>query len=569
MSTTDKVTLAFYLWTRLRQLGIESLHGVPGDYNLVALDSVAQAGLNWVGDANELNAGYAADGYARVKGMGALVTTFGVGELSAINATAGSFAEYVPVVQIVGSPSTSAQRDRMLLHHTLGDGNFGVFADMYKRVTVAQAFLRDAKMAPAQIDDTLRQCWVRSRPVYIDLPSDVAKMEVDAALLETPIDKAYPKNAPEAEAAATQAILEKLYSAKQPCVLVDACVLRRKLVSDVDALLRKTGLPAFVSPMGKSAIDESLPNFCGVYAGDGSYDAVRDYVAASDLVLTIGSIKSDANTGGFTYRLSILNTIDLHTGTVSIGYSHFDLQMRGVIQSLTSLIDVERLSIKSFEASPVRAIAQKLTQSFREDTITQAWLWKQVSEWLRPGDIVLTETGTAQIGMMDTIFPKETVAITQILWGSIGYTLPAAQGAALAARELGKKQRVILFEGDGSFQLTAQAIGTMLRQNLDIVIFVINNDGYTIERWIHGMEEKYNDVPMWKYADIPQAMGGNASNCASYKINTKHSLQALWDEGTFDNPKGLNLVEMFVPKEDAPVALKMLAAASEKMNRQS
>ena len=98
------------------------MHGVPGDYNLVALDYLPKAGLNWVGSVNELNAGYAADGYARIKGIAAIITTFGVGELSALNAIAGSYSEYVPVIHIVGTPSTLSQANGMLLHHTLGNG---------------------------------------------------------------------------------------------------------------------------------------------------------------------------------------------------------------------------------------------------------------------------------------------------------------------------------------------------------------------------------------------------------------------------------------------------------------
>jgi len=120
------VDVAEYLFTRLHQMGVRSIHGLPGDYNLVALDYIPKLDLKWVGNVNELNAGYAADGYARIKGISALVTTFGVGELSAANAIAGAYSEHVPVVHIVGVPSTISQRDGMLLHHTLGNGNFNV-----------------------------------------------------------------------------------------------------------------------------------------------------------------------------------------------------------------------------------------------------------------------------------------------------------------------------------------------------------------------------------------------------------------------------------------------------------
>ena len=159
------VKLAEYLFQRLVQLGIGSVHGVPGDFNLTLLDYVEPAGLNWIGNANELNAGYAADGYARIKGISALVTTFGVGELSAINAIAGAYAERAAVVHIVGTPPRSTQDGRVKVHHTFADGNFTRFAEMAKHVTVAQASLRDPRSAPEQIDQILVQCLLHSRPV--------------------------------------------------------------------------------------------------------------------------------------------------------------------------------------------------------------------------------------------------------------------------------------------------------------------------------------------------------------------------------------------------------------------
>ena len=146
------LTVSDYLLQRLNEIGINHLFGVPGDFNLAFLDRViAHPRLAWVGCANELNAAYAADGYARSQGAAALLTTFGVGELSAINGTAGSYAEYLPVIHIVGAPSQQAQRRGDLIHHSLGDGDFSHFLRMQREVTVAQAALT-ADNACAEID---------------------------------------------------------------------------------------------------------------------------------------------------------------------------------------------------------------------------------------------------------------------------------------------------------------------------------------------------------------------------------------------------------------------------------
>lgn len=249
---------------------------------------------------------YAADGYARLKGIAAIVTTFGVGELSAINGIAGSYSEQVPVVHIVGTPSTVSQRNGMLLHHTLGNGDFNVFSDMSKEISCAVAKLNHPDDAASLIDHALRECWVQSRPVYIALPTDMVGRKIEGKRLRTPIDLSYPANDPEKEQYVLDVILKYIYSAKNPVILVDSCAVRHRVLKEVHELVEKTGMPVFVAPMGKGAVNENHPNYGGVYAGEGSFPAVKELVEASDLVLTIGAIKSDFNTGKL-YHITYTN----------------------------------------------------------------------------------------------------------------------------------------------------------------------------------------------------------------------------------------------------------------------
>ncbi len=315
----EPVDVAEYLFTRLHQLGIRSIHGLPGDYNLQALDYIPKCGLNWVGNCNELNAGYAADGYARVKGIGALVTTFGVGELSTLNATAGAYSEYVPIVHIVGQPSTLSQKDGMLLHHTLGNGDFNVFANMSSGISCAMARLNDPHEAATLIDNALRECWVQSRPVYITLPTDMVEKKVEGERLKTDIDMSVPACEAEKEDYVVDVILKYLTSAKNPIILVDGCAIRHRVLEETHALIEKSGLPVFVAPMGKGAVDETLPNFGGVYAGDASHSGVKERVESADLVLTIGSIKVIIRSWKVGYAW-------LTRTTVRLQYSRFHLQ---------------------------------------------------------------------------------------------------------------------------------------------------------------------------------------------------------------------------------------------------
>ncbi|KAL8716886.1 MAG: hypothetical protein Q9225_005820 [Loekoesia sp. 1 TL-2023] len=559
----NPIDVAEYLFRRLHEVGIRGVHGIPGDYNLVALDYIPRCGLNWVGNVNELNAGYAADGYARVKGISAVVTTFGVGELSLLNAIAGGYSEFVPIVHIVGTPSTLSQKDGMLLHHTLGNGNFAVFSEMSKNISCAMAKLNDPHEAATLIDNAIRECWVQSRPVYITLPTDMVQKKVEGERLKTQIDLSYPPNETEKEDYVVDVVLKYLHAAKNPIILVDACAQRHRVLDEVHELIQKSNLPTFVAPMGKGAVNETLPNYGGVYAGDGSNEGVRECVESSDLILSIGAIKSDFNTAGFTYRISQLSTIDFHSTYIRVKYSEYPgVRMQGVLKKIVTKMG--KLNVQP-GPKPSNEIAYEHKKVSTDEVITHDWLWPRVGQWLQPNDIVITETGTANFGIWETKFPEGVLALSQVLWGSIGYSVGACQGAALAAKETGNR-RTVLFVGDGSFELTAQEVSTMIRQNLKPIIFLICNEGYTIERYIHGMDAAYNDISQWKFKDLIPTFGGTPQNSRTYQVKNKQEAEDLFNDKSFAQAEVLQFVELYMPKEDAPKALKLTAEASAKNN---
>ncbi|ROW00234.1 hypothetical protein VSDG_03451 [Cytospora chrysosperma] len=545
----EPVDVAKYLYTRLYQIGIRSVHGLPGDYNLSSLDYIPES--------------YAADGYARVKGISALVTTFGVGELSALNGIAGAYAEQVPLIHIVGSPSTTSERNGLLLHHTLGNGDYNVFRNMSAQISCYVAKLNRPNEIAAEIDTAIRECWIRSRPVYIMLPSDMIGEKIEGARLKTPIDLSDPPNDPEKEDYLVDIILKSLYEAKNPIILVDACAVRHRVLDEVHSLLEKTNLPVFMAPMGKGAVNEQHPNYGGIYAGNASHPNVAKAVEAADLVLNIGSLKSDFNTAGFSYRLSQLNTIDLHSTHCTVRYSEYPgVTMRGVLRKLISRVETSRIS-----AVPSPAVENEAAANDDgSQTITQAWFWPRIGEYLREGDIVVTETGTANFGIWETKFPASVTALNQNLWGSIGWSVGACQGAALAARDAGADRRTVLFVGDGSFQLTAQEVSTMVRLGLRVTIFCICNGGYTIERFIHGVDAAYNDIAAWRFKDVPAAFGATGEQATALVARTKADVEGLLTDPGFNDARNLQFVELHMPRMDAPRPLVMVADAAAKNN---
>ncbi|KAL4956821.1 thiamine diphosphate-binding protein [Aspergillus filifer] len=554
------VDVAEYLFRRLHEVGVRSVHGVPGDFNLTALDYLPKCGLKWVGNCNELNAGYAADGYARVNGMAALITTFGVGELSAINAIAGAYSEYVPIVHIVGQPHSQSQKDGLLLHHTLGNGDYNAFATMSKPISATMARLTDTYDAATLIDNAIRECWIRSRPVYVTLPTDMVTQKLEGERLKTPIDLSLPPNETEKEDYVVDVVLKYLHAAKNPVILVDACAIRHRVLEEVHDLVEASQFPTFVAPMGKGAVNETHKCYCGVYAGTGSNPGVREQVESSDLILSIGAIKSDFNTAGFTYRTGQLSTIDFHSTFVRVKYSEYpNINMKGVLRKV-----IQKMG--TLKSNAVRHISNTVPEEAKggEQRITHTYLWPTFGQWLQENDIIITETGTADFGIWDTCLPAGATAISQVLWGSIGYSVGACQGAALAAKEQGNR-RTILWVGDGSLQLTVQEISTMIRNNLNPIIFVICNEGYTIERFIHGWDESYNDIQTWDIKGLPVAFGGG-DKFKGYKVTTRDELTKLFANKEFSSAPYLQLVEVHMPREDAPNALRITAEAAAQRN---
>jgi pyruvate decarboxylase len=257
------------MWERIKQVGVSSIFGVPGAFNLTLLDHIYPfEDLEWVGNTNDLNAGYAADGYARVKnGAGCVVTTHGVGELSALNAIAGAMTEHVKVIHVVGQTSRAMQTGRVMTHHSIGDSpDHQVFNVASQNFRVAAAELHKATDPTREIDRVLRECFVHSKPVYIFMPTDLVEQSVDATLLHHPLDLTPPFDQASVDSATT-AILDALYASKRPSLFVDCLVQQHGAVAECRRLADALKIPVFTSNMGKGIIDETLPYYVGVCNG--------------------------------------------------------------------------------------------------------------------------------------------------------------------------------------------------------------------------------------------------------------------------------------------------------------
>ncbi|HHJ4617945.1 TPA: alpha-keto acid decarboxylase family protein [Citrobacter freundii] len=543
-------SVADYLLDRLAGCGVGHLFGVPGDYNLQFLDHVIEhPNVCWVGCANELNAAYAADGYARVSGVGALLTRFGVGELSAINGIAGSYAEYVPVLHIVGAPCRGAQRRGELMHHTLGDGDFQHFYRMQQAVTTASAVL-DEQNACYEIDRVLRAMLIERRPGYLMLPADVAKQPATPPndILIVPLS--------EPESSVAEAFRyharERLLDSPRVALLADFLALRFGLQPVLQRWMAETPMAHATLLMGKGLFDERHPAFVGTYSAGASSDYVRLAIEDADTIFCVGTQFVDTLTAGFTQQLPQERTIDVQPHASRIGTSWFNIPMEQAVTTLRELC----LEM-SFSLPPERPPVARI--QVEKGPLTQENFWHTVQQYLAPNDIILVDQGTAAFGAAALSLPCGAEVLVQPLWGSIGYALPAAFGAQTACPD----RRVILIIGDGAAQLTIQELGSMLRDGQSPVILLLNNDGYTVERAIHGANQRYNDIAAWSWTLVPQAF---SRECQAECWRVTQAVQLEEVLARLSHPQRLSLIEVVLPKADLPELLRTVTRALESRN---
>ncbi|EGT3007962.1 alpha-keto acid decarboxylase family protein [Salmonella enterica subsp. enterica serovar Rissen] len=543
-------TVADYLLDRLAGCGIGHLFGVPGDYNLQFLDHVIDhPTLRWVGCANELNAAYAADGYARMSGAGALLTTFGVGELSAINGIAGSYAEYVPVLHIVGAPCSAAQQRGELMHHTLGDGDFRHFYRMSQAISVASAIL-DEQNACFEIDRVLGEMLAARRPGYIMLPADVAKKTAipPTQALALPVHEAQSG----VETAFRYHARQCLMNSRRIALLADFLAGRFGLRPLLQRWMAETPIAHATLLMGKGLFDEQHPNFVGTYSAGASSKEVRQAIEDADRVICVGTRFVDTLTAGFTQQLPAERTLEIQPYASRIGETWFNLPMAQAVSTLRELC----LEC-AFAPPPTRSAGQPVRIDKGE--LTQESFWQTLQQYLKPGDIILVDQGTAAFGAAALSLPDGAEVVVQPLWGSIGYSLPAAFGAQTACPD----RRVILIIGDGAAQLTIQEMGSMLRDGQAPVILLLNNDGYTVERAIHGAAQRYNDIASWNWTQIPPALNA-AQQAECWRVTQAIQLAEVLER--LARPQRLSFIEVMLPKADLPELLRTVTRVLEARN---
>ncbi len=482
-----------YLIQRLSAHGVRHVFGIPGDYVLGFYDQLLQSEIKTIVTCDEQGAGFAADGYARVHGLGVVCITYCVGGLKVVNPVAGAFAEKSPVVVISGAPGMNERDKNPLLHHKVRE--FDTQRRVFEQITVASAALEDPDTALSEIDRVLHAAVRYKRPVYLELPRDLAGVP---GLADHTARNLHESSDPHVLAEALAEATALLNAARKPVVLADVEVHRFGLQDDLLKFIEKTGIPVAATILGKSVIAEGHPQYLGIYEGAMGRDDVREYVESSDCVLLLGAFMTDINLGVFTAQLDPAKSISATSERLAIRYHTFEnVRFKDFVRGLLAA-DLRR---HPPGARPQPPQPREFLPGRRGEKVTITRLFERVNEYLGDHSIVVADVGNALFGAADLLIRNRTEFLGPAYYASMGFAVPAALGAQMARPDL----RPLVLVGDGAFQMTGMELSTIARYGLNPVIIVLNNAGYGTERHIH--DGPFNDVLGWHYHKLPEFIG--------------------------------------------------------------
>ena len=532
-------TIGQYLIDRLHQHGVRDVFGIPGDYVLGFYDLLQHSKLKTITTCDEQGAGFAADAYARLRGLGVVCITYCVGGLKVANTTAEAFAEKSPVVVISGAPGVKEREKNPLLHHKVRE--FDTQKKVFEQLTVASTVLGDPQTAFQEIDRVLHAALRYKRPVYIELPRDM--VNVPGIAHHTPAD-VHEASDPAALREALHEAQFMIGNARQPVVIADVEIHRFGLQESLLKFVEKTGIPFASTILGKSVVGESHRLYLGVYEGAMGRDDVREYVESSDCVILLGAFMTDINLGVYTARLDPARSINASSEKLSIRYHNFeDVRFKDFMHGLLAV----KLSRRKTKAIPTPPKPKPFTVK-KGAKVTVQRFFQLLNSFITGDTVVVADVGDALFGAADLFIHHRTEFLGPAYYASMGFAVPAAIGAAIANPKL----RPLVLVGDGAFQMTGMELSTAVRFGVKPVVIVLNNSGYGTER--HMQDGPYNDVLCWNYSRIPDVLGAGRGFLVETEDQLKAALRAAWK-----NKESFSLIDLRLDPLDRSPALKRLA----------
>jgi len=540
--TLNGVSIGQYLIRRLREYGVRDVFGIPGDYVLAFYAMMEKSPLRLIGCTREDCAGFAADAYARVNGIGAVCVTYCVGGLSLCNSIAGAYAEKSPVVVISGAPGLGERVKNPLLHHKVKD--FQTQADVFRRLCGAEAQLNDPSTAFRRIDRVLDHVYRYKRPGYIELPRDLVDVVPEGPYTMSVRPAA---SDPDVLAEAVAEAAGRIAAARRPVIIADVEIHRFGLQEKLLALAEGAGIPMVSTILGKSVVSERHPLFAGLYEGAMGREEVAQFVEASDCVILLGAFMTDINLGIYTAHLDPAQCIDATSETLRISHHHYEDVL--LSDFLDGLIAVGlKTPPRALPARP--GTYDEVFQLHSDAPVTIRRLIARLNQSLDASIVVIADIGDALFASSDLVIHRQTEYLAPAYYTSMGFAVPAALGVMVARPDL----RPIVLVGDGAFQMTGMELSSIVRYGYHPIVIVLDNCGYGTERWLHAGDHAFNDVQPWRYHKLPEVLGGGTG----YEVRSEGEFDRALRQALADR-SGFSLIHVHLDPHDASQALERLA----------
>jgi indolepyruvate decarboxylase len=541
-----KMLLGQFLFEYLYRHGVRHSFGIAGDFVLPTFAWLEKSKIQSITMTHEPAAGFAADAYSRINGIGLVCVTYCVGGLNVLNAIAGAYAEKSPVVVVSGAPGRKDREKDPLLHHKVK--TFETQRRIYDEVTVASTVLLDEQRAASEIVRCVEACLRHKRPVYIEVPHDIVDHEIPIIGI-TPAAREI--SDPRTLDAAVSEALSLIRAAKKPVILAGVELARYRTARLVVRMAERMNIPIAADLLSKSAVPENHPLYIGVYGGAMSSDEhVRKYVESADLVLMLGTFITDMSMGFYTAKLDRGRTVLATSERVSVQYHRYDsIQFSDFLEALTTA----KIKQKYFKHPNPHALPKPLKSVERSDVLTMADVFRILSLHLDERCCVIADIGDAIFGAVGIRSARQPQFIAPAYYMSMGFAVPASIGVAIAA----KKLRPYVLVGDGAFQMTGVEISTAVRLGLNPIIIVLNNDGYGTLRKIR--EGRFNVITQWDYNKICELVRGGEGS----KVSTKGGFDTALSRA--QKSDRVHVIEVKIPSNDASQQLTRIAAEVRKM----
>ena len=542
---TANRSIGAYLIQRLQDYGIGHVFGIPGDYVLSFYSDLERSPIEVIGCTREDSAGFAADAYARLNGMGAVCVTYCVGGLSICNSIAGAYAEKSPVVVISGAPGMNERSANALLHHMVRD--FRTQLDVFEKFTIAGGELSDPLTAFAEIDRVLDAADRYKRPVYLELPRDMVHVV-------PPVAHGYRgyehRNDPLATTEAVREASIRLAESKRPVIIAGVEMHRFRLQDELLGIAEKGGIPIAATMLGKSVIGERHPLYIGLYEGGLGDPRVTEFVEQSDLILLLGAFLTDINLGVYTARLDPERCVYATSEQLRISHHHYhDVDLR---EFLGGLLETEMRPSERRIPEDLRrdGMGRPAGRAPGDEPLTTSRVTELLNRRLDADTIVIADVGDSLFASTELTIHQRGEFLSPAYYTSMGFSIPAALGAASARPD----HRIVVLVGDGAFQMTGQEFGTLIRLGHAPIVILLDNHGYGTERYLHAGDWKYNEIHPWDYTKLTDVYRGGRG----YVVETERTFDAALGEAWGD-PNQAHLIQVQLAENDASETLKKLA----------